>query len=377
VPGELVWRCSVRCADYGMPGGVQIRGPQSHRHGGVQTRNVIVHVDPATLRPIEVFPVHEMDGLPRNKAANRGYEDMRLFHTTAGGLQGIAAAAHLERRGMPTGAGAPGDSNPPEQVVLTFESPDAGKYDIAGATPIRGNAWFSPQKNWSPFDGAQEPRFLYSISRGIVFGLAGPIGGLRALDPEDAPPLKKPLAIRNAAHAGRPASAAEMRVAPQPQNLRPTLLPNRQRYSGLRGGTQLVYLGDVHSDGSQLGSRWLGLGHEMMLVRGRKLYWHVWYLVDSDGELTHVTPRMKLATEGIEFAAGLVVEGERVVVSFGVDDAACRFGETSLPAVLSLMQPYEAPEPDKPTPSKTGMMRRDADAAPQVRRPRLPGVGRK
>jgi predicted GH43/DUF377 family glycosyl hydrolase len=48
---------------------------------------------------------------------------------------------------------------------------------------------------------------------------------------------------------------------------------------------------------------------------------------------------MKLAEAGIEFAAGLVIDGDRVVVSFGVDDMQCWIGETRLSAVIDLLRP--------------------------------------
>jgi len=104
------------------------------------------------------------------------------------------------------------------------------------------------------------------------------------------------------------------------------LLP---RYEGLRGGTQLVRV-DV--------DRWLGIGHEMKFVNGKKYYWHVFYLVDSHGVMKAVSEPMKLAPNGIEFAAGMAVDGDRVVVSFGVDDMASRLGETRLSAVMERLQ---------------------------------------
>lgn len=104
------------------------------------------------------------------------------------------------------------------------------------------------------------------------------------------------------------------------------LLP---RYEGLRGGTQLVR---VSADA------WLGIGHEMKFVGGKKYYWHAWYTVDSRGTMTAASEPMKLASNGIEFAAGMAIDGDRVVVSFGVDDMECRLGETRLSAVMELLQ---------------------------------------
>ena len=77
----------------------------------------------------------------------------------------------------------------------------------------------------------------------------------------------------------------------------------------------------------------------MRFVNGLKYYWHVWYLVDASGKLTATRAPMKLVSNGIEFAAGLAIAGERVVVSFGVDDMLCRIGETKLSAVIETLRP--------------------------------------
>ena len=107
------------------------------------------------------------------------------------------------------------------------------------------------------------------------------------------------------------------------------LLPT---YEGLRGGTQLVRVAD---------DAWLGIGHEMKFVNGRKYYWHVFYLVDSRGKMTSASESIKLAPNGIEFAAGMAIDGERVVVSFGVDDMESKLGETKLSAVMEILKPIE------------------------------------
>lgn len=108
-----------------------------------------------------------------------------------------------------------------------------------------------------------------------------------------------------------------------------SLLP---KYEGLRGGTQLVRVGD---------DAWLGLGHEMKFVNGKKFYWHTWYVVDGRGRMIAASDPMKLAANGIEFAAGLAVDGDRAVVSFGVDDMHCFLGETRLSAVMEMLQAFE------------------------------------
>jgi hypothetical protein len=105
-----------------------------------------------------------------------------------------------------------------------------------------------------------------------------------------------------------------------------------QRYAGLRGGSQLIHVG---------GDRWLGIGHEMRFVANKKFYYHTFFMTDKHGKVTAVSDEMKLAPEGIEFAAGMAIDGDRVVISFGVDDMNCRIGETSMSAVLSILSGVE------------------------------------
>ena len=93
--GQL-WRCVLRCCDYAMPDGVTIRS-KSAGHVGQQTKNAMVILDPTTWRAVEIFKMHELDRLPRESCPHVGYEDMRLFRTDTGGLQGIAASLHLRR----------------------------------------------------------------------------------------------------------------------------------------------------------------------------------------------------------------------------------------------------------------------------------------
>jgi hypothetical protein len=323
-----IWRCALRCADYAMPNGVTIRSDRA-RDGQARTKNALVIFDPKDWRPLEIYKMREHDRLPRAETDSWGFEDIRLFRTDQGDLQGIAASLHLQR---------PGRSRKqlPEQVLLSF----GADYDIVDAQPIRGEAWSTTaQKNWAPFDGCAAPRFLHSIFTGRLFDGRGEL-----LDGEDG--------VRGADRShGRPhapgGSARERAKERALENMQVRSRNERERErhvhrvleapaldhrvcEGLRGGTQLVRVSD---------DTWLGLGHEMSLVRNRKFYWHVWYLVNAKGKLIAASERMKLVTNGIEFAAGLALDGDRVVVSYGVDDMEARLGETSLAAVMALLRP--------------------------------------
>ena len=386
------WRCVLRCCDYAMPDGITIRSKNA-RLAGQQTKNAMVILDPTSWRAIQVFKMHEKDDQPREACPHVGFEDMRLFRTDKGGLQGIAAALHLKRTREPRAAAADAlpQHQPPEQVLLSFDE----NYDIVDANPIRGDGWSgTPQKNWVPFDHCQEPRFLYSIDKGTMFGDRGTLRGddarvtpststafmgaslptppptpiVQTAPPQSPSPTqdqghdrrdedrdRKKSSARKTHIRGGDVRMVRGRVKIDTMSSRPSSRPSsRSRapmrttddsthvmgsgrmllptYSGLRGGTQLVRVTE---------DAWLGVGHEMKFVSGKKYYWHTWYLVDARGKMIAASESMKLAQAGIEFAAGMAIDGDRVVVSFGVDDMDCWLGETSLSAVMEMLRPLE------------------------------------
>ena len=314
------WRCSLRCADYAMPNGVTVRGGLASS-AYVRNRNVMVELDPRTWRPTATIEMVEADNHPRITGCTYlGYADLRLFQTARHGLQAIAASMQLAKI---SAAGAPtrkkahrrtGGSHPAEQTILTLDS----EYRIIEARPIRGGWSGRPQKNWSPFDRADVPRFLYSIDRGLMFSDDGPLTPSGAMVSSFDGGFARAAARTGASGTGG--------------------------YHELRGGTQLVYIGDQLRAlvGDVAGGAWLSLAHDMRYVQGRKFYWHLFYAVDSTGRMLAQSEPFKLAENGIEFAAGLAWgDGERVMISFGVDDMECRLGETSLAAILELLAPVD------------------------------------
>jgi hypothetical protein len=328
--GQL-WRCVLRCCDYAMPGGVTIRSERA-RVGESRSKNAMVIFDPANWKPVEIYKMRERDDLPRAASGSVGYEDIRLFRTDRYGLQGIAAALHLRRTDR--------SDQLAEQVLLSFDE----EYNVVGARPIRGGSWNDvPQKNWVPFDHCVEPCFLYAIDKGILFDDHG------ELRIRDATVHRSTRSRRSHKPDARAIWRAQERASEieyarnREQRRRDHSYEDRSRapvradaqagtYEGLRGGTQLVRVGD---------GAWLGIGHSMKFIDNLKYYWHVWYLVDSRGKMTVASEPMKLASNGIEFAAGMAIDGDRVVVSFGVDDMECRLGETKLSAVLEQLRPVE------------------------------------
>jgi hypothetical protein len=361
------WRCVLRCTDYAMPGGVSIRGAKANKNY-VQSNNALVILDPASWKPAKVHLMKELDEEARVVAcASIGFEDMRLFQTERGGLQGIAASLHLDRqlersaltfaadprrprapggrnrvihqaqpaparstRPPRPGSGGSRGSHPPEQVLLSFDE----SYNIVDAKPLRGPWNGAPQKNWVPFDGCTEARFLYSIDGEVVFDIEGPIDRASPKEPSSSSPAGRTTAGVQ--------GGTEIRLLRRPVAVTAGRA-SRLHYSGIRGGTQLVHVGDAFGSDSA----WLGLGHEMRFLRGRKFYWHSIYLVDSTGRMLAKSPPIKLSPKhGIEFAAGLAVDsdGDRAVISFGLDDMHCKLAETRLSALLETLEPVQ-PKP--------------------------------
>jgi hypothetical protein len=86
----------------------------------------------------------------------------------------------------------------------------------------------------------------------------------------------------------------------------------------MRGGPPLV----AFDDG------WLGLEHEFMRAAGTPYYFHRFFWLDRSYAPRRFSRRFFFTQAAIEFAAGLCwsPDGNRLIVSFGVDDQRCRVG---------------------------------------------------
>lgn len=96
-----------------------------------------------------------------------------------------------------------------------------------------------------------------------------------------------------------------------------------------RGGSQLVPFRDG----------WLAVVHEVALIdSGQRAYEHRFVWFDNALRLARVSqPFTFLITRGIEFAAGLAVMDDRLVVSFGVRDAEAWLAELQPEDVWQLL----------------------------------------
>jgi hypothetical protein len=336
------WLCSVRCANYHMAGGVAHVDPS----GVVNNRNVMVTLDPATFSPIASVEMCEIDDRPRRYLRCVGYEDLRLVETARDGLCAVATAMQLNTAGKQ------------EIVVLSLDA----DYQIVRSQPLRGSWSDDHQKNWTPYQGTDELRLVYSLERGGIYDRGGPIIDphhlVSADDPVAAPDLPEHLA---AAWLGpEPAlpirkiqqhrvGAAEVRMMnAAPRMNRPGAGTQRVDHFPLRGGSQLTPL-DSRCAGAPAGSRadaiYLGIGHGMRIVGTFKFYWHVFYTMNEDGQMLAKSRPFKISASGIEFCAGLALDPapgpgfERVVISFGTEDHDAHLGVMNLHDVLGLLEP--------------------------------------
>lgn len=308
--------CIVRCADYCRPNGIS----QMKRPGRVHTRNVMLELDPSTLDVVSMREVAERDGLPRAASVTSGFEDVRLFRTERDGLQAIGTTLQLRGGGNA------------EMVLLNLDE----NGDIKTAVPLRGTfngSWSDfPQKNWSPFDGCDVPRFLFSIERAVVFDEKGPRS-----EPGHRAPVEVTRPMGSITFNGAVETRVEPTFAPADRATGQET-PTRQMYDwtpgNLRGGSQLVSLGD---------GRWLGIAHGVKYATGGMhvipTYWHVWYVCNDDGKMLAKSEGMKLSDKGIELAMGLAIQPEldRAIVSYGVEDMEARLGTVPLSQVLAML----------------------------------------
>lgn len=118
-----------------------------------------------------------------------------------------------------------------------------------------------------------------------------------------------------------------------------TLREPTEQIRHVRGGSQLQRLGD---------GRYLAIIHEADVKKTKvhiprmfvtkdvsiRTYVHRFATYDQNGKLLGLGPRFKLSDARIEFAAGMVISGKDVIVSYGYKDVASYLGKIKLQTVL-------------------------------------------
>ncbi len=228
--------------------------------GIIRTRNHVVEMGEGwTVNACTA--VEDASGLAKNSFPVEGFEDCRLWQATDGSFRASATVRDL------------GDGRC-EMAVLTLDE----RWRVTGVDVVRDQEHDKPQKNWMPIVG-RPGQFLYWCDPTIVVERAG--GKTREL----------------ARH--------EPNVCLVDQ----------------RGSSQVIPFRDG----------WLCLTHEVAW-RPERVYLHRFLKLEEPMKgatvpspslrVTAVSDLFYFHQVGIEFCAGLAVDGGKLVASFGVNDAS-------------------------------------------------------
>lgn len=163
-------------------------------------------------------------------------------------------------------------------------------HQIVSARVLVGPEQGRHEKNWMPFACDGRLHLVYSCGPTVVYECEPATGELRVAARHDAPAVA----------------------------------------AALRGG----------SAGLRVDDGWLFAVHEAFDYR-RRTYLHRLILLDDDFRLVGLTPRFRFGEAMIEMCLGLAVAGERLVMSYGENDASAHLAVCSLEAALALIEPCD------------------------------------
>lgn len=288
-------RCILRTTNYRIVNGEYL----TPNDNIIFTRNVMLELDPGlldqsgsnVLTTVDMLDYSSRETWPRSDFPVHGFEDCRLFSSN-GLLYATATVCDFD-----------GDKGSREIVLLDIGKND---YQILRARPLRGEWSKHHQKNWMPFaDQGRQLSVVYSTD---------PLQVLR--------PDRTDAWCVDSGNMGR-----------------------------LRGGSQLIPwgrpVGDLSSD------RYIALVHEVTFPGGRdRVYLHRFVefteQVRTDWVVGGPSRGMKVTgmsepfyfhNRGIEFCAGLVQVGERLVASYGANDCGAFLAVFDVAKVANLIIP--------------------------------------
>jgi hypothetical protein len=243
--------------------------------GQIRTRNQLVRFT-GELGVVDCRTITDPD-YPRSGYVVTGLEDCRLRHTQTG--IGVSATV---RDVAPFTDG---------RCRIAAADLDVDTATLANLRVLDSLATPDDEKNWMPIEGRG----------GWLYG--SHING-HVVTVDDDPTL--------------PGAWQLCRRSPSPVLAR-----------GFRGGSQLVRFRDG----------WLCLIHEVAIVdAGHRAYEHRFVWFDNWLRLARVSPPFTFQVHrAIEFAAGLVAEGDRVIASYGVRDAEAWLAELRADDVWQLL----------------------------------------
>ncbi len=273
-----VWRCVVRTTNYEIVNG-QYLTPDDNV---IYTRNYLLELD-GDLKVTSSKEMIDRTGIPRSAYPVHGFEDCRLFRWRDS-LYCTATVCDFDLEREDRG---------PREIVLMKIADDGA---IESADVLRGRWSHLAQKNWMPIEVpmSNDLHLVYDAATACGVTVKRSEAGIEACWDERTAPRD--------AVAGR-----------------------------LRGSSQAIWLAAI--------GFWLAIVHDVAhLPKGRRIYTHRFVLFSANTAMAPVGLSDPFCFEkhGIEFCAGLGLEGNRLVASYGVDDSSANLATFDLMKVLAL-----------------------------------------
>lgn len=249
-------------------------------YGGdeIRTRNYLLELT-SGLDVERVVEARDCDPTPRSDFPVHGFEDCRLVYL----------------RGKPLATATVCDMNPYGDREIAILEIDPDDYRVRRATPVRGPWGAHHQKNWMPLVDGDRLRVVYSLLPEVTLDLT-------------------PVATGDAGDVVVESHGTT------------SFEPGR-----LRGGSQGVRIPDG----------WLFVVHAVTVDEAGegRTYLHRFVKMSTEMRVVAASEPFYFLRRGIEFCAGLAVDGDRLVVSFGVEDREAYLGELCLRRVLDGLCP--------------------------------------
>lgn len=119
--------------------------------------------------------------------------------------------------------------------------------------------------------------------------------------------------------------------------------PNKDNIKGLRGGSPLYKLPDnsyisiVHRAYNSTIYKYLYTLQAYKYLKHRA-YTHMFVRYSNKGLILQITPEFVFQHDGIEFAAGLIVQGDNVIVSYGYKDVSSYLAKIKLSKIIEMLK---------------------------------------
>ncbi|MGZ4384879.1 MAG: tetratricopeptide repeat-containing glycosyltransferase [Gaiellaceae bacterium] len=211
-------------------------------------------------------------------------EGLRRYHSQ---VQGYEDCRLIEFDGRWYATATVSELNPTERrevALLELDGPD-----IVAVHPLRSPRRGRHEKNWMPFVAHDSLAVVYSCGPTVVLRCDPASGNVEPISRRSAPPF-----------------AAEF-----------------------RGGSQGIPVENGH----------LFVVHEVDRSEAKLRYLHRFVLLGDDLAISALSRPFTFISDRVEFCAGLARQGDSLILSFGVSDAAAGLAVVSTDEALGLLEP--------------------------------------